>query len=793
MSAEPELLVSYTIFPNVSPTEKIERTDVPWSELVTRIRDAPVYPDKSHCPLISLCEYGDQIDSAHKCLRYAENVRRTFGVEIDYDGEQVSIEAGAQRLREARLQAVLYTSPSHKPEAPRWRAVLGLSEPALPEMRAQYVARVNRALGGIVSRESFTLSQSFFIGRVQGATYEVIETEGRTIDLAVDLEPLYYAGNTGNGKAPRDITTDDDLRAAFDRGEDRYRPMLKLSSRWAARGMAVDDIEAALAGMLAKGDSHNADGIDLRTRIRPLAESAVRKFGETRAPVAHTPDKTPEPPDDGGFYIPEALAANVSENAAASQPIPLVRPIAPAVPYPIDSLGGILAPAARAVMQYVQVPDALAAHAVLAGAALAAQAHADVETLGGPRPISLYMLTVAESGERKTAADGLARAPVDEHRKKLLVFYTAAMHEYKAAHEGYKLRLRQAKEGVEDPEALATALKEIREEPAPREPCFIASDPSAEGLFRSLKDGQFSQTLATDEGGQFFGSYAMSPENELRMIAMLSRLWDGSPIDRVRSSDKEHVTLYGRRLAVHLMAQPMVAAKLLGSPLYRSQGILARFLICRPGSRIGTRIQDGTKAAPADDHRLRRYWHSVRQLLELQASEDHEVGGLNPPCLALSPEARAQLVNFYNTVEVKLLNEGELSTVREFGSKAAEHACRIAGVMTMIAQPDAINVNVETMHSAVDLVWAYIREHVRLAGVANIPEEVHNAQVLLEWIASKKLSTLNATRVMQYGPYAIRTAPVAKAALHVLAEYGWLVQDGKRYLVPPQARDAWKV
>jgi hypothetical protein len=67
-------------------------------------------------------------------------------------------------------------------------------------------------------------------------------------------------------------------------------------------------------------------------------------------------------------------------------------------------------------MEHVQVPDALAAHAVLGFAALAAQAHANVQTLGGPRPISLYMLTVAESGERKTAADMLAGVAVHDRQ-----------------------------------------------------------------------------------------------------------------------------------------------------------------------------------------------------------------------------------------------------------------------------------------------------------------------------------------------------------------------------------------
>ena len=81
---------------------------------------------------------------------------------------------------------------------------------------------------------------------------------------------------------------------------------------------------------------------------------------------------------------PHQAASQLSQ----SQPVPLVRPVEPAAPYPIDALGSILGPAARAIMEHVQVPDALAAHSVLGFAALAAQAHANVQTLGGIRPLT---------------------------------------------------------------------------------------------------------------------------------------------------------------------------------------------------------------------------------------------------------------------------------------------------------------------------------------------------------------------------------------------------------------------
>jgi hypothetical protein len=506
-------------------------------------------------------------------------------------------------------------------------------------------------------------------------------------------------------------------------------------------------------------------------------ESTLKRVGEM---LVATGEATADPPSQ-------------KSQESQSQPIPLVRPMPPAAPYPIDALGPILAPAARAVMEHVQVPDALAAHAVLGCAAVAAQAHANVQTLGGARPISLYMLTVAQSGERKTAADSLASTPIHERRMMLQTTYKAALREYDAAHEGHKLRVKKAKEGAANADSLASTLREIQEEPPPRKPFFIVTEPTSEGLVISLRDGQYSQALSTDEGGQFLGGYAMSEESELRTITFLSRLWDGSPIDRVRATDREHTTLFGRRLAVHLMAQPEVANRLLGKSLYRAQGILGRFLICAPVSRIGTRTHDGGATDPREDPRLRKCWHAVRQLLERQPNEDRDVGGLDPPCIALSPEARTILIRAHNDIEAAMRDDGELSGIREFASKAAEHACRLAAVLTLIEDPAAFSVSAATMLGALELVQAYLREHVRLAGAASISVEVSNAVKLWEWITRKKLREVTPRKVMQLGPYSIREAPAAKDALRMLDDHGWLLtQDGSHYLVPDHIVDGWR-
>ncbi len=48
---------------------------------------------------------------------------------------------------------------------------------------------------------------------------------------------------------------------------------------------------------------------------------------------------------------------------------------------------------------------AIPAASALAVASVAVQGFADVDTLGGQRPLSLYLLTIAQSGERKSSCD----------------------------------------------------------------------------------------------------------------------------------------------------------------------------------------------------------------------------------------------------------------------------------------------------------------------------------------------------------------------------------------------------
>jgi putative DNA primase/helicase len=102
----------------------------------------------------------------------------------------------------------------------------------------------------------------------------------------------------------------------------------------------------------------------------------------------------------------ETLINNTETPFANCEPEPLRAPIPKAEPYPVEALGDVLGAAAKALHETIKAPLALCCQSVLASASLAAQAYYDVMLpWGDKKPLSLYLLTVAESGERKSDVD----------------------------------------------------------------------------------------------------------------------------------------------------------------------------------------------------------------------------------------------------------------------------------------------------------------------------------------------------------------------------------------------------
>ena len=178
--------LTLTTFPDELARTKAEQT-TSLREFAERVH-RPTARTKAQLPLLKLARFGE-VPTTKRTLRNNANVLEIEGVEGDYDGEVIGIAEAAERLKTADLAAVLYSSPSHTPDKPRWRVLCPLSSSAPPGDRERLCARLNSALGGLLSGESFTLSQSYYFGLVDGASAPAVTVvDGRALDAATELD-----------------------------------------------------------------------------------------------------------------------------------------------------------------------------------------------------------------------------------------------------------------------------------------------------------------------------------------------------------------------------------------------------------------------------------------------------------------------------------------------------------------------------------------------------------------------------------------------------------------------------
>lgn len=232
--------------------------------------------------------------------------------------------------------------------------------------------------------------------------------------------------------------------------------------------------------------------------------------------------------------INQSFAAN-AQPFTAEGPQPLMREIPPGEPYPVHALGPLRA-AVQAVQDVTQAPVGIAAQSALSVASLAVQGFADVETLGGQAPCSLFCLTIAESGERKSSCDRLLMRGVREYERAQAETYRAAFSEYEVAREiwtGKRKRLMAEAAGNDKLKASGAEadLRALGSEPrAPLYPNVTAQEPTFEGLLKLYQIGRPALGLFSDEAGGFIGGHAMNSDNELKTLAGLSQLWNGDTV-----------------------------------------------------------------------------------------------------------------------------------------------------------------------------------------------------------------------------------------------------------------------
>ncbi|WP_417268553.1 VapE domain-containing protein [Celeribacter baekdonensis] len=151
---------------------------------------------KDGLPWIKLATFGPD-RTPKKSYRHNANVVTITGIEADYDAGKLTPDDARAAMEAVGVAGLIYTTPSHTPDKPRWRVLAPLSGPLPPDAREDLMARLNGVLGGALDPASFTLSQAYYAGSVDGGSpVQTYLVDGQHLDTVEGLKPIYKHGST---------------------------------------------------------------------------------------------------------------------------------------------------------------------------------------------------------------------------------------------------------------------------------------------------------------------------------------------------------------------------------------------------------------------------------------------------------------------------------------------------------------------------------------------------------------------------------------------------------------------
>lgn len=522
-----------------------------------------------------------------------------------------------------------------------------------------------------------------------------------------------------------------------------------------------------------------------------------RDAGIPPAKMAPTRSASPPPfPDWDDELNLVDVASPVLETGPGAWPElqPLFAKIDPQE-YPLDALPDSVRLAVLEVAGFVKAPIPLIVTSALAALSLAIQAHTDVERedkLSGPT--GLFLLAIADSGERKSTCDGFFtkairdyEAKAQEAAKPLVTAYRTEREVWEAKRSGLKEKIKiLAKDGKPGTGQLHELQQLDRDEPVPpRVPRLIYSDATPEALAFDLAMHWPSGGVLSSEAGTVLGGSAMGKDSAMRNMAMLNQLWDGAELKTTRRTS-ESFTVKGARLTMALQVQePTLRAFFDNSKgLARGTGFLARFLLSWPESTQGFR--PFTKA-PADWPALATFNDRLTAILGRAVPIDED-GHLSPAMLTLAPDAKAYWVSFHDAIEVQLSSGRDLHEVRDVASKTADNAARLAALFHTFNSSIG-PVDVAAMESGGRIAAWHLTEAKRFLGELAMPAELVNPLRLEAWLLGyckrEQTHSVPTREVQRLGPGALRDKAAFASAMKELEELGRarLTRDGRKKMV----------
>lgn len=424
-----------------------------------------------------------------------------------------------------------------------------------------------------------------------------------------------------------------------------------------------------------------------------------------------------------------AKIAPITDDEAAEavtvEPWPEVVPFdvaAPPEPFPTDALPPALARFVADTSTAMGADDDLVGASVLGAVSAVVGGRWIVPAPWRPswrEQLVLYVAAVAPPGSMKSAAMGAALAPLAELQRQLRERYGPEVAEAAsarkidekrlAAYESQAANTENKGDAKTDPRLLAADLaRDLESKPLPVVPRIYVTDATPEKVEALL--GQHGERIAwlDSEGGIFTmlsGRYASKGGGVSIDIFLKGYSGDGVEVARMGRDDVE---LYSPALTVAITTQPAhLRAAITNVEGGKGRGLFDRFVYVWPKSAPVDRSQPTREVRAEVKAAYSQALHDLYGTAEKVPPGDRRV-------LDMDPDAADALQSFTRWVTEASKSGGvlDVDTLADWNSKLPGQVIRLAGMLTLIADPKAGSITIEAAAGAVRL-GHYFASHAR--------------------------------------------------------------------------------
>lgn len=448
--------------------------------------------------------------------------------------------------------------------------------------------------------------------------------------------------------------------------------------------------------------------------------------------------------------------------------------------YPWESLPQTIRGAVIEICKNDKLPVPIAAQAALSAVSLACQDLIWVDRgIGSDEKsvCSLFLLTIADSGSRKSRADRIVVKPIEAYdsvkRKEFadedavaasrLSEQQRRIREYEKV-AGQLLRRSKTLEssGKESAEELARKAEEqlaavereladlrmqVVEFRAPHLRRVLYSKISIRQLEQNLALNWPAAGLFSDEAAGILNSKGESD------MSSLDRLWDGGAIDVVGRTSRETFHVPDPRLTLSLMVQPIVFDRFLErkGELATGIGLMARVLLSRPDTPYGKRKFQWPESRSTVW--IDKFNKRVEELLS-HSHADIDERKHNRETLSFEPDAQKHWVEIFDSVEGGMAERGIFENEREFANRYAEHVARLSALFYFFENGEINNIkdgaNRESVRMAIPKSTVEAADRVA-AWYMNEFKRVFNREVRMREMAAYVMKKLKSTLELRNG------------------------------------------